>query len=606
MNSTQRLLILGLLLSALTLGVYWSAGQADFTGYDDDAFVTENYYVVSGLTASSLRWAFDPVQAVGWFPVTWLSHMADVELYGLNPRGHHWTNILLHLTATLLLFAFLYRTTVSTWKSLCVAALFSVHPLHVESVAWIAERRDVLAAGFLHLTLICYAEYVIRQSRPWYGMALLCAALGLMSKAVLVVLPLLLLLMDLWPLGRRTKRPSAGFFTETTVTIRQLIVEKIPFAMLAAGTVAMTLSVPSLGSPFVDKGLESLTANALIACVRYLSKIIWPSDLVIYYPFPAVLPLWQAALALLALLLTTLLAARAVSSHPYLLVGWFWFLVCLMPVLGVIRFAEHAMADRYTYLSATGIFMAAAWGVPALAAKLAWRRTLLVSLFVLAVTLSSIVSSKQLDHWQDGITLFRHAASVYPESARIRNQLGSLLLKSGHIVEALTELRIAVSLDDHDIVSRSGLAVALSASGDLAGAESELQKVIAINPGYVSAYNSLGVIYARQGNFAEAVEMFSRAVSLHPGFTGAVNNLGHAYESLGRLEEALSQYRKAIEQDAQYSMAHYNLARVLSLLERPDEALVHYNMFLAINRVRDERAKSSDRDVELPRPKGKE
>ncbi len=394
-SRTGTVALFSSILIVITLAVYMQAGNHQFLNYDDDAYVTINPHVASGITGRNIMWAFTSIEASNWHPITWLSHMADVQFYGLNPRGHHLTNVAIHTASALLLFLLLLRLTACLWQSFFVAALFALHPLHVESVAWVAERKDVLSAFFWFLTLFFYYEYVAKRKTSSYILALFSFVLGLMSKPMLVTLPIVMLLMDFWPLGRYRHEQRGEDLREHLGRSIALIIEKIPFFVCSLFSGLITIYAQRTTGAMSSLDLVPLwlrIKNALLAYVSYIGKTVWPQDLAVLYPFPHSIPLWQAVGSLFVLIFLSASVFRAGRRHPYLVTGWFWFLITLVPVVGIIQVGSQSMADRYTYIPLTGLFIMAAWGVPDLTRGLRHRRVLLAVLAGAAIIVSAALT----------------------------------------------------------------------------------------------------------------------------------------------------------------------------------------------------------------------
>ena len=422
--------MVSLALIVVTLTVYWQVGEHEFLNFDDDAYITENTHVAQGLTSSSIIWAFKSVHESNWHPVTWLSHMADVEVYGMNPRGHHLTNVIIHTVSTVLLFLLLLRLTGALWQSSFVAAMFAIHPLHVESVAWVAERKDVLCTFFCFLTLYLYSTYVWKRKLTLYFLSLFSFVLGLMSKPMIVTLPIVMLLLDFWQLNRYNLKEheskQRGLLGLTSPLI-SLLIEKIPFLICALFSAAITIYAEDRGGAmrsFEDIPFGLRSQNAIIAYVTYIARTLWPQDLAVLYPFPKTVLFWKVICSLLVLIIISATAIRIRRNHPYLTVGWFWFLITLVPVIGLIQVGTQSMADRYTYIPHTGIFIMAAWGVPAFTKELPYRQVILSALASMVIMGATIVTWQQLGYWRDSVSLFQHALNVTTGNANMHYNLG--------------------------------------------------------------------------------------------------------------------------------------------------------------------------------------
>ena len=587
-----------LALIAANLIVFASVWHHDFVNYDDDQYVTTNPVVARGLTWHGVSWAFTTGYAVNWHPLTWLSHMLDVQLYGLDPGPHHLTNLLLHIASTLLLFGLLHRMTGALGRSAFVAGLFAVHPLHVESVAWVAERKDVLSTLFWMLTLWAYVEYVRRPAASRsavrrYSLVLLFFALGLMAKPMLVTLPFVLLLLDFWPLGRVRMGPNpAGGWAlsreEWARTVR-LAWEKLPLLALAAVSSVVTFFIHyRRGGDVISLGrvpLNLRVANALVSYVAYIGKMFWPARLAVFYPYPHSVPgLWIAG-ALLALVAISVAVIRAGPRRPYLLVGWLWYLGTLVPVIGLIQVGDQAMADRYTYVPLIGLFIMVAWGVPDLLARWPLRlsRIALPSAAVLVILACAISARGQLQYWQDSTTLWTHALAVTTGNNIAHNNLGIVLADQGRLDEAIDHYLEALRIKPDYADAHNDLGVALADEGKLDEAIAHYSEALRIKPDYADAHNNLGVALADQGKPDQAIAQYTDALRISPDSAKAHNNLGAALAGQGKLDEAIAQYSEALSVNPGYAEAHNNWAAVLISQGKLDQAIAQCSEALRIN-----------------------
>jgi len=507
-QAALRLLIC-LLLAGATLLPYLQVGHSSFITLDDDQYVTANPMVIAGLTWQGIGQAFTTFHAGNWHPLTWLSLMLDAQLYGVNPGAMHLTNVGFHIANTLLLFLILAWMTGALGRSALVAALFALHPLHVESVAWVAERKDVLSTFFWLATMGAYAWYAYAPSVKRYLPVLLLFALGLMAKPMLVTLPFALLLLDYWPLGRvaglapvpadsRVSLPTTGPIKKGCW---QLIVEKIPLFILAAASCLVTMLAQEGGGsvmPLAIRSLDPRIVNTLVAYIKYLVKMFWPFPMVFFYPL-APLPWWEAVWAGLALITLTVLLLYGARRYPYLAVGWLWYLGTLVPVIGLVQVGGQAMADRYTYVPFIGLFIIVAWGAYEITAN--WRhKQILRSTGAAAMILACLLASwGQAGYWRNSETLFTHAIDINPNNYMAYHHLGMDLANHG----------------------RLNLAIAM------------YKKTLAIAPAYPPAYNNLAIAYAQEGKFAEAVPLFKRAIELNPNDASFYRNLAVAYQKEG-------------------------------------------------------------------------
>jgi len=521
------------LVLIITTFVYMQVGNYQFINSDDNAYVTNNPHVSSGLTGENIAWAFHSVYAGNWHPITWLSHMADAQLYGLNPRGHHLSSVAIHIASTMLLFFLLLRLTGTLFQSLFVAALFALHPLHVESVAWVAERKDVLSGFFWFLTIFLYAEYVAEQRPALYLLALCSFVLGLMSKPMLVTLPIVLILIDFWPLGR--------YKLELTQGPRQLIKkavalakEKVPFFLCSLMSGIITIYAQHNAGAIqglLYKPFWLRIENALTAYIKYICKTIWPLDLAVYYPFSLPIPLWHVICSLIILLLLSVVAIRSGRHHPYFAVGWFWFLITLVPVIGLIQVGGQSMADRYSYLPVTGLFIIVAWGVPDLVKGMRNRQSILALLAGVVISISAILTWQQLGYWQDSISLYRHTLKVTTGNYFIHTNLGAALAEKEDLDAAIREYQEALRINSGLAEAHNNLGIAYYIKGDLNAAIREFMYTLFINPNFADTHNKLGVALARKGNLDAALQEFQKELRINPNNQGAEKNLKLALEN---------------------------------------------------------------------------
>jgi len=574
--------LLATLLVLVTLVLYWPAMQCGFVNFDDPDTITANPHVQAGLSWAGMKWAFcSTEQHAYWAPVMWLSHELACQLFGLNPWGHHLINVLLHAANVALVFLVFQRITGATWRSLMLAALFGWHPLRVESVAWVTERKDVLSGLFFLLTLLMYARYVEQfkvqgpKSKLFYGLALLFFALGLMSKPMLVTVPCVLLLLDYWPLDRL--KPSTAW---------RLGLEKIPFFVLAAVVSVVTFVVQKQGGAVIaihNLPLGARVGNALISYCRYLGKLFWPVDLAVFYPHPGYWPLAQMLLAggLLAGLSMLLFANR--HRLPFLLMGWLWFCGMLVPVIGLTQAGGQALADRFTYLPSLGALIVIIWGGYELTRN---RRAQVIILSVAgstAIIFCLALTRQQLGYWKDSETLFRHALAVTKKNFLAHEALGDTLLKQGQTDEAIRQYQEAIRLRPEDADVHYNLGNALLKQGQTDEAIRQFQEVIRLKPDDSEAHNNLGNALLRQGQTDEAIRQFLEVIRLKPDYAEVHNNLAIALARQGQSDEAIRQYQEAIRLKPDYADAHFNLGNVLRKQGRTDEAIRQYQETIRLN-----------------------
>jgi len=585
-TNTVFLVLLCMTLAVMTLSVYLQVGSHQFISFDDYQYVKDNPHVSGGITGKNILWAFTSIEASNWHPVTWMSHMADVQLYGMSPRSHHLTNVVIHTASSLLLLLLLLRCTGSLWKSWFVAVLFALHPLHVESVAWVAERKDVLSAFFGLLTLFFYSGYVAKQKPGRYLLALFSFLLGLMSKPMLVTLPIIMLLMDYWPLGRYRQEGQGQSLQQLLGKMLSLIKEKIPFFALTLPSIVLTIYAQHQGGSVA--GLKEIplllrTGNALIAYVKYIGKILWPSDLAIFYPLPAAVPLWQVIGSLSILVLLSTGVIRAGRRCPYLILGWFWFLITLLPVIGLVQVGGQSMADRYTYLPALGLFIMAVWGVPDLARRLRYREEILALLAGMVVIASTALTWKQIGYWQDGISLYRHALQVTSNNHLVNFNLAVDLTEKGDLDGAIQAYR--ASLDGNTFISEAhnNLGFVLAKKGDWDAAIKEYQLSLWMNPKDTRSLLNLGDAFAQKGDLKEAIKEYRQVLGLTPDNTDAYINLGNALTRSGKLNEAIETYRTVLRIIPTNTDVHNNLGAALARKGDLDAAISEYQVALRIN-----------------------
>lgn len=545
-----RELIICLLLFSAALGAYWQIKNHDFINYDDEMYVTENLQVKKGLTFEGVAWAFSAGYATNWHPITWLSHMLDCELYGLNPMGHHWTNVQIHIASTILLFLVFNWMTGALWQSSVVAALFALHPLHVESVAWVAERKDVLCAFFWILSIWAYARYIRLPVARRYLLLTFFFTLGLMAKPMMVTLPFVLLLLDFWPLYRFNSK-YFQFHPPGRHSLIALVLEKVPLFGLSAVSSTITYYVQQGGGAVASLDVLPFKArfvNALISYLRYLGKMIWPRNLSVFYPYPQ-WPVEYAVISGVLIICVSVAIVRAARKYPYLLTGWFWYLGTLFPVIGLIHAGSQSMADRYTYIPLMGMFILIAWGLADVSKPLRSRNVVLALAAGVALCAMMVCTWFQVCHWQNTLTLFTHVLKVTRNNSVAYFSLGYGLDKQGKLDEAL----------------------------------SYYMKSLEINPGYKNAHNNIGFILARRGKTEAAIDHYQAELRLFPENADTHNNLANALSDQARLAKAAIHYRLALSINPEHANAHYNFGNLLLRQARFKDALAHSAEAIRIN-----------------------
>ncbi len=581
---TYFVLILGTLL------VFWQVHNFAFVNYDDDDYVYENPHVLNGLTWDGVVWAFTTNHSANWHPLTWLSFMLDCQLFGVNPGWMHLVNLLLHIANTLLLFAVFRKMTGALWPSAFVAAAFAIHPMHVESVAWIAERKDVLSTLFLLLTLAAYVSYVKRCGLFRYMLTVLLFALGLLVKPMLVTLPILLLLLDYWPLerirGLKTEdreRKTEGVFQK--LSAGQLIAEKIPFIALSLVSSVITFLVQLGGSAVIhinSLALKDRIANAFISYTRYTGKLFWPRNLAVFYPFDAdSFAFWQVVMCVLLLLVISIFVIRFGRNQRYLPVGWFWFVATLVPVIGFVQVGQQALADRYTYIPYTGLFIMIAWGLPELLSKWPQRKITLGLSMVISLTILGICTHQQVSYWNNSFTLFSHAIEATQNNYIAYNNLGVAYNSVGRYQDAIEAYKQTIRIKpDHETYFNLGVAC-----GKLGRQQDEVEaykQAIRIKPDYALAYINLGAAYNSVGRYQDAIETYKRVIIIKPDYAEAHYNLGVAYGELGRQQDEIEAYKQATRIKPDYAEAYYNLGVSYEDLGRYQDAVEAYKQTIRI------------------------
>lgn len=619
-------------LAAATLAVYAQVYWHDFIDLDDGDYIFGNWRVMTGLDWHNVVWAFTTGYAANWHPVTWISHMVDLQIFGLNPGPQHAVNVLLHVANTLLLFLIFQDLTGARWKSAFVAALFALHPLHVESVAWIAERKDVLSMLFWLLTLWAYAGYVRKPGLKRYLSTLFLFALGLMTKPMLVTLPFVLLLFDYWPLNRfapallqartrNARRTTQSFVNRFWQPAQPLIREKIPFFLLAAGSSIITFAVQKAGGAVETTDFlpfPTRIANAIHSYIAYLLKASWPRNLIVFYRYQlAGYPVYETALAALLLLCITVLALKVAHRAPYLSVGWFWYVGTLVPVIGLVQVGGQAMADRYTYVPLIGVFAMVAWGVPDLIAKWIPARIPLAAAAVLLLSASAATTWRQVRYWRDTVSLFVRTVEVDKDNYMGHELLGTGLAKSNRLQQAVVHYSKALQYRPTNTHIMGNMGMCLYQLGKVDQALEIYSKALKINPDDSTVLRNIGQLRFDQGKFEEAAEFFRRAQRNMPYNPALYCSLGNALEKLGRNQEAIDAYdlalriqpedpetlfglgvalasqgrtpdairnfEKALEINPRYAEAHNNLGNVLLQQGQVDNALSHYAEALRLN-----------------------
>lgn len=581
-----RNLWIGVLLCLAIVLVYAQVGTFEFTRYDDQYYVTENPKVLGGLSAEGFYWAFSSATAGGWMPVTWLSHMSDVQMFGLMAGGHHLTNVLFHTLNSILLFLLLVGCTSSTWRSGLVAALFALHPLHVESVAWISERRDVLSTMWGLLTILAYKRWVTRRTLIGYLLIMLCFAASLLAKSMTATLPLVLLLIDVWPLNRL---PVACSFRSpvTHKLIGRLITEKIPLLLMAGAVGVLTIILENRLAPLGSLEAYPLPlrfGNALLSYSQYMFNVFWPANLFVHYPYPKIIPLWQSVGAGFLLLLITTFCICRIKRQPYLTVGWLWYILTLLPVIGLIQQgADFARADRYTYLPLIGFFIILAWGGNELSEKIGLSSLVKAWFASLILLICGVLSFSQTSHWRNNESLFLHALSNNPGNHVALQQLGVESRERGDFNKAYGFLAEDVRLNPGNLDALANFGQLLDKMGRLQEAVDYHQKALRLAPSNPELHLNLGQLKARQGDLSGAQASFERVLELLPDYLPARINMGYVLYLAEKYNAAADQFSLVLKNDPQAADAHNGLGLVKMALGHLDEAANSFNVALRLN-----------------------
>ncbi|MEW6307262.1 MAG: tetratricopeptide repeat protein [Verrucomicrobiota bacterium] len=559
------------LLVAGTLALYWPALQCGFINFDDPEYVTENPMVTGGLTIDGLHWAFTSRHMGNWDPLNQLSHMLVCEFFGVSPAAHHGASVLLHAANVALLFTVLLRMTGALGASALATALFAWHPLNVEAVAWVSERKGVLSSFFWLLTLLAYARYVERPGRARYALVVAGLVLGLMAKPMLLTLPFALLLLDIWPLKRLGGQPVAW------PALRPLAIEKIPLFMIVFLWVGVAVAAQQNIGALADAEKLPLGArlgNALVSYARYLGKAFWPNELSIFYPHPVNWPSWQVAGVAVLLMVASIFACKSLRSKPFLFTGWLWFLGTFIPVIQLIQIGSHSMADRYFYVPGIGLFIAFSWLFQTSFPPASARFRPITAVLLAAACF--VATSRQLTHWRTSQALFEHALVVTADNFLAHNNLAHESYAKGNLPEALSHAHAALQIKPASAEVRNTLGSILLALGKVPEATEHLREAVRLRHGHAEAHNNLGMALAAQKQFTAAIEHYREALELRPHYAQAHNNLGGALLELNQPAEALPHFEAALALNPEMLQAHHNLAIALSKLGRMQEALPHY------------------------------
>jgi len=570
----------------LTMIAYWPIKNCAFINYDDPAHVYENIYVQQGLTWNSIKWAFsdDCLSFVShWHPITWLSFMLDYEIFGMNPRGYHLTNLLLHIFNSILIFLIFSHITKTVWQSASVAVLFAIHPMHVESVAWITERRDVLSTLFWMITTGTYILYTEHKTLIRYLLMTALFIIGFMSKSMLVTLPFALVLLDYWPLGRL--RLDAPAITRWR-SIRSCIWEKLPLFALSVIFTILTYILGQKAGTIANTSLIPLTKrieNAIISLSIYMEKMVWPQKMAIFYPYPKEFQLWQFFGGIIVFAGISIIVLRMWKKLPYNFVGWFWYLGTILPVIGIVQNGSQAYADRYTYVPYIGLFIMISWTIPLVTKNLSYRRTILIAGAAVIITIFTIITRVQVGYWKNSEVLMTHAIEVTENNYIAHNSLGNALIKQGYSEEAYAHFMEAAQINPHYAPVQNNIGNVLYHLGWHEESIEYYFNALRIDPKDAEAHNNLGVALMSMGRLDEAENHLTEAVRIRPYYTSARFNLALILFNKGNMTLAAEQLKYALRYKPNLYQAHYLLGKIAFNEGRYGDAVKHFQDTLRLN-----------------------
>ena len=568
--------LVSLFLVVIILATYWQLPSHELLPFDDYGYITKNTHVHEGITWKNIVWTFSSTDFGYWHPLTWMSHMLAFQVFGLKFGMHHLINLFLHISNTLLLFFVLKRMTGALWQSAFVAAVFALHPLNVESVAWVSERKNVLSTFFWMLTILTYVRYTERPNFYRYMLILFVFVLGLMSKPMLVTLPFVLLLLDYWPLCRFNLQSCRGhqevhksIHTDPRQSlVLRLVLEKIPLFILSFTCIylsALSIQRFKIVISMASVPMKLRIANALVSYVRYIKKMIWPQNLAVYYPYPHTLPAWQVIGAFLLLVIVTFYAFRWVRLKPYFTVGWLWYIGTLFPVIGLVQAGLWpAMADRFAYVPLIGIFICIAWGVPDFVGRWRYRKAGFIAVSTALVPIFMVMTWLQLRHWQNGVTLFTHNVRVTHNNSLAHKELGNALEQQGNLDKAILHYSKALKINPNNAEAHNNLGYILARQKHYKEAIDHYKAALRIKPNYTEAHNNFGTALLHQGNEKEAIVHYNEALKYNPNYAGTYYNLGKIYINQNKIEIGIQFYKKALKLNPEMTQVLYNLSWLLA------------------------------------------
>ena len=582
--------LISLLLVLITASVYWQVINFDFINYDDNEYVFDNPHIQDGFTYDSIIWAFTTGHSSNWHPLTWLSHMLDYQMFGLWAGGHHLTSFFFHIMNSLLLFFVFQKMTGSKWQSAFAAALFALHPLHVQSVAWVSERKDVLSAFFWMLTLWAYVRYVRQSGWPRYLLIVVFYILGLMSKPMVLTLPFVLLLLDYWPLNRFRLDESQK---NLRATIVGLLCEKIPLFILTAASAGITFLVQRQSGamrsfeviPFSDR-----LSNMLISYFQYIIKFFYPIKLGIFYPYPDTIPGWKIITSIMIMGAVSWAVIKLINRKPWFIVGWLWFLGTLVPVIGIVQVGIQSMADRYMYLPMIGLLILISWGIPELLEKWHFRKAILSISSALVIIIFLWITHFQLTYWTDTTTLFSRALAITDNNAFACNVVADELARKGDDKTAEKYFLAALAINPDDVDAMKGLGQLAYLTGDYDNALHYYQNALQICPADTEtlnmtgkAYYNLGLLSSKQGKSDKALHHYKMAISINPQDGNAYKSLADLFFTQGDMMQALKNYSEALRITSDDAKTHYNIGVILYHQQRIKAANEHFYQAVQID-----------------------
>jgi protein O-mannosyl-transferase len=574
-----------LLVIGISIYVYSNVHTFDFINYDDNEYITENYALQQGITIDAIRWSFTAFHSNNWHPVTWISHLIDITIFGLNPSGHHVVNALFHIINVILLFILLYLMTGVVWPSLLAASLFAIHPTRAESVAWLAERKDVLSTFFMLLTIMSYTLYITYKGKHkyakiiYYIFSLILFALGLMSKPMLVTLPCLLILLDFWPLNR------AKYFQKNI----HLYLEKIPFFLLTIASSILTyMAQHSMGAVQSMNNFPLLLRfqNASIAILRYVGKLFWPHPLVVFYPYNPDISILLWIISIFFIVTISIYFLFLYKKKPYLLVGWLWFLGTLVPVIGIVQVGTQAIADRYTYITFIGLFIIISWFIHDILKSNKNKNKIFALIIIVSLIILSPLSKRQVSYWKDPISLFEHQLKYETGTPLIINNLALSYSALGNLDKAIEYYNLALKINPTYFSVLNNLGSALSSKGDIDGSIRYYKKAIESEPNNRSIYriyNNLGIAAYHQKRFKDAVSYFEKALNVNPNYYSTYNNLGVVLEQMNNLDDAIFYYRQGLQINPHDSGLYNNIGLAYGKKGNIDKAIEYFRKALQLN-----------------------